>query len=168
MLRIASSGTRAPLAPTRPVSLQGPLRGADCSSRRSCGRLEHRTTVFFMWLILHGRCWTFERLQRHGLQNHDPCTLCSQGVGTIDHLFMQCVVSWEIWYKLLHRCGWNLLAPSDADQLIDWWLCSRKLVTNARHKAFDSLVVLITSSLWLERNSRVYMQGCCLDPIAPV
>jgi hypothetical protein len=32
---------------------------------------------FFMWLILHGRCWTLERLQRHGLHNHGLCALCS-------------------------------------------------------------------------------------------
>jgi hypothetical protein len=29
-------------------------------------------------------------------------------------------------------------------------------VTKARRKSFDSLVVLITWSLWLERNSRVF------------
>jgi hypothetical protein len=94
--------------------------------------------------------------KRHGLQNHDPCTLCSQGIETIDHLFMQCVLSREIWYKLLRSCGWHHLAPTGADHLIDWWLRSRKLVTKARRKAFDSLVVLITWNLWLERNSRVF------------
>jgi hypothetical protein len=107
---------------------------------------------FFMWLILDGRCWTSEWLQRHGLQKRGPYALCSQGDETIDHLFMQCIVSREIWYKLLRRCGWHLLAPSDADQFIYLWLCSRKWVTKARRKAFNSLVVLITWNVWLERN----------------
>jgi hypothetical protein len=31
-----------------------------------------------MWLVLLGRCWTSERLQRHGLPNRGNCTLCSQ------------------------------------------------------------------------------------------
>jgi hypothetical protein len=38
----------------------------------------------FVWLVLYDRCWTSDRLQRHGLQNNDPCTLCDQSVETLD------------------------------------------------------------------------------------
>jgi hypothetical protein len=43
---------------------------------------------FFMWLIHHGWRWTYEQQQRHGLQNHGPCALCSQERESIDHLFL--------------------------------------------------------------------------------
>jgi hypothetical protein len=44
----------------------------------------------FIWLVLQGRCWTSDRLHRHGLRNHGPFALCSQCVETIDHLLLGC------------------------------------------------------------------------------
>lgn len=35
---------------------------------------------FFLWLVLHGCCWTLERLQRHVLDNHGNCILYTQEV----------------------------------------------------------------------------------------
>jgi hypothetical protein len=61
---------------------------------------------FFGWLILHGRCWTADRRQRHGLQDSAACALCSQGTETIDHLLLGCVFAHEVWYKVLRCCGW--------------------------------------------------------------
>ncbi|OEL23010.1 hypothetical protein BAE44_0015970, partial [Dichanthelium oligosanthes] len=40
--------------------------------------------------------------------------------------------------------------------LTDWWLRSRKMVAKPRRKAFDSLCLLVSRHLWLERNSRVF------------
>jgi hypothetical protein len=33
---------------------------------------------FFVWLVLLGRCWTLERLQRHSLPKSGVCMLCAQ------------------------------------------------------------------------------------------
>jgi hypothetical protein len=52
---------------------------------------------FFIWLAIQDRCWTSERLQRHGL-----CALCNQGVELISHLLFGCVL--EIWFKVLTKC----------------------------------------------------------------
>jgi hypothetical protein len=52
----------------------------------------------------------------------------------------------------------TLGAPPD-NALISWWLRQRKAVPKAHRKGFDSLVLLITWSLWLERNGRVF-RGC--------
>jgi hypothetical protein len=38
---------------------------------------------FFVWLSLLGRCWTSERLERHGLPNNGPCALCGQASESI-------------------------------------------------------------------------------------
>jgi hypothetical protein len=63
----------------------------------------------FFWLALLGRCWTSDRLLRHGLPNHAPCALCSQEEQTIDHLLLRCVVSREVWFKVLRKLGWHLV-----------------------------------------------------------
>lgn len=107
---------------------------------------------FLMWLVLHGRCWTSERLQRHGLRNHGPCALCSQLPEALNHLLLSCVFSREVWFKVLRRLGWHTLAPRAHDTLVDWWLRSRKQIGKPRRHAFDSLVILVTWLLWLERN----------------
>lgn len=76
---------------------------------------------FFFWLLLHGRCWTSDRLQRHGLPNHGSCALCAQGTETIDHLITACVFSRETWFRVLRRHGWSRLTPGLDDTTIDWW-----------------------------------------------
>jgi hypothetical protein len=52
---------------------------------------------FFAWLVLHDRCWTSDRLHRHGLKDSDTCALCAQEVETLDHLLVDCAFSQETW-----------------------------------------------------------------------
>jgi hypothetical protein len=70
---------------------RSPLRGApQLRKTQALGRVH-----YFCWLVLHGRCWTFDRLRRHGLSYRDVCTLCTQGFETLAHLLLGCVHSWE-------------------------------------------------------------------------
>lgn len=81
---------------------------------------------FFFWLLIHNRCWTSERLQRHNLHNNGPCTLCSQLSEHIDHLVLGCVFSREVWHRGLSRFGWQQFNRSSDAQMIPWWLQVRK------------------------------------------
>jgi hypothetical protein len=110
---------------------------------------------FFLWLVLQDSCWTSERLHRHGLDNNGPCAFCSQSPEFIDHLLLYCVFSCEVSFKVLRRFGWQDLALQNAEGLVEWWLRGRKRVIKARCKAFDSLVMLVSLSLWLSRNACV-------------
>jgi hypothetical protein len=116
-----------------------------------------------MWLVLHGRWWTSEWLQRHGLHNIGPCALCHQESETLDHFLVQCVYSRETWFKVLWRCGWEQLNPTSTYQVASWWISSRKWVPKHRRQAFDSLVLLVARHIWLERNDRVF-RGECKQP----
>jgi hypothetical protein len=60
---------------------------------------------FFGWLVLHGHCWTSNRLCRHGLRDTDECALCAQDVETLDHLMLRCVYSCEAWFRILCYCS---------------------------------------------------------------
>jgi hypothetical protein len=112
--------------------------------------------MFFIWLIMHDRCWTSDWLQRHGLQNHGSCALCSQDPETIDHLFGCYAFVREVWFKALRWCSWQHLTPSREDTIVDWWHRSRKAVTKPRCCAFDSLVCLVICTCWLQRNDCVF------------
>jgi hypothetical protein len=97
----------------------------------------------FVCLVALDRCWTSERLQRHGLRNRGPCALCDQEIESIDHLLLvQCAYSRELWFLIFRRCGWLRFVPAGADHFIAWWQRSRKLVPKARRPAFDSLTFL--------------------------
>ena len=51
---------------------------------------------FFIWLVLHDRCWTADRRKKHGLQEDDSCALCAQLPETIDHLLLCCPFSKQV------------------------------------------------------------------------
>jgi hypothetical protein len=111
--------------------------------------LARLAVLFFM---VRRRSWG----QRSGLQDSVACALCSPGTETIDHLLLGCVFAREVCYKVLMHCGWQHLASVVDEHLVLWWLRSRKFVVKARRKAFDSFVVLIVWSIWLERNAMVF------------
>jgi hypothetical protein len=46
--------------------------------------------------------------------------------------------------------------PLGGDELVAWWLQAGKAVTKPRHRAFDSLFLLVARSIWLEWNVRVF------------
>jgi hypothetical protein len=81
---------------------------------------------FYIWTMLHERCWTSERLHRNDLPNNGPCALCDQEVETVDHLLVGCSFSQKIWFKMLMHYGWSQATPAMEDRFIDWWLHSRK------------------------------------------
>jgi hypothetical protein len=51
---------------------------------------------------------------------------------------------------------WQHLSPTGDGWFTSWWVIARKAIHKARHKAFDSLVLLVAQSLWLERNNQVF------------
>jgi hypothetical protein len=63
----------------------------------------------FLWLAIKNRCWTAERLLKHGLPHHSVCPLCDQEQETIQHIMLNCIFSRETWTRiLLVWCIWHL------------------------------------------------------------
>lgn len=112
---------------------------------------------FFLWLVLHDRCWTAARRKRHNLQDDDTCVLCGQESETITHLLTGCSFSRELWFSLLQLVGAETLTPTaDELSLSGWWTSARKQVSKDARKSFDSFIILVSWSIWLERNNRTF------------
>ena len=111
---------------------------------------------FFMWLVLHRRIWIANRRLRHGLQDSDDCNLCSQASETCDHLFVGCVTTRQLWYRLLLPLGLQDLTPLTEESLGIWWLRQRERLSADSRPPFDTLLLLITWTIWKERNNRVF------------
>jgi hypothetical protein len=112
---------------------------------------------FFVWLVLHDRCWTTARRKRHHLQDDDTCVLCGQEPETITHLLIACPYSREVWFTILSRWGWGDRLPSGRENdFADWWRVARRWLDKLNRRAMDSLVVLVSWNIWLERNARTF------------
>jgi hypothetical protein len=93
--------------------------------------------------------------QRHSLQDVDECALCAQESKTADHLFVGCVYSRELWSRIFRATQLQVAMPASTDSLVGWWLACRQELSNEANKGFDSFLLLVTWSLWGERNRRV-------------
>ncbi|PUZ56628.1 hypothetical protein GQ55_5G341000 [Panicum hallii var. hallii] len=81
---------------------------------------------------------------RHGLPNHGNCTLCGQEPEMANHLLLGCV------------SGSQVLTRSQEDELLVWWLQSRKRLAKSMRRGFDILIMLTVWKIWRERNNRVF------------
>ena len=111
---------------------------------------------FFFGLTLHRRCWTVDRLWRHGLQVSNAYITCDQAAETIDHILLSCCYAREVWHRCLSAAQLQAFVTIDGECALDWWLASHKRLPKALRPAFDSLFFLVGWSLWKERNNRTF------------
>ncbi|PVH36439.1 hypothetical protein PAHAL_6G073800 [Panicum hallii] len=101
--------------------------------------------------------WTSDQKKENTLQADDNCALCCQASETIAHLLVGCPFSRELWYAILQYLHWQALFPEQEPLcLADWWSGARKKLTKTDHRCFDSIIILISRILWIERNKRVF------------
>jgi hypothetical protein len=80
--------------------------------------------------------------------------LCGQETETVAHLLLGCVLARQLWFLLWEPVGLVALVPERPNDLTEWWMQQR---LRLHHDApFDSLLLLISGTLWKERNSRTF------------
>jgi hypothetical protein len=87
---------------------------------------------FHACLALRRRCWTADRLARHGLPSHAIFPLCKVDDETLDHLFLLCPFARQVWSGVDAALGYNL--PLLTVGLADWWPESVNAMTKKRQK----------------------------------
>ncbi|KAM0921177.1 hypothetical protein ACQ4PT_007069 [Festuca glaucescens] len=110
----------------------------------------------FGWLALRGRCWSADRMARHGLTCHLTCPLCGIEDETLNHILLQCRYARAIWFRFLQRRQWEHLAPLADSAIVDWWPDAEQRLQAKDRKSFNSMVLLVSRSIWLQRNARVF------------
>jgi hypothetical protein len=66
------------------------------------------------------RCWTTDKLAKRGLPHPIKCPLCDQEE-TMQHLLTSCVVTRQVWFKLLAPMNLVALVPKQQDINFDSW-----------------------------------------------
>jgi len=113
----------------------------------------------FLWLLLQNRVWTADRLLMREWPNSYFCPLCYRNLETAQHLSSECEESRRIWAEVSSWVGSPGLDPTNrnaTDTLMDWFHglagdSSSTMATGSR-----SLAILVTWSIWKERNARVF------------
>lgn len=111
---------------------------------------------FFHWLADQDRCWTGERLARHGLQHNPRCPLRDQAVETIHHLLLECPFARQTWHEILAWLRMTAPAPDQERSLMDWWLRAKQNTPKPLRKGLGSITLLTPWMLWKHRNDCVF------------
>ena len=122
---------------------------------------------FFSWLALQDRIWTADRLERRGWDNCGLCPLCNQVQESGVHLFAKCRFTLRLWRMLIDKYGLAHLDPSDwhlEDSLLSWW-DKRTNSSIPDRRAMASLTMLVSWTIWNERNARVFRHKETPPPI---
>lgn len=111
----------------------------------------------FLWLAIWNRVWTADRLARRGMQHPEHCILCDQESKDINHLFVSCSFSRQVWFGALRPIGLERLVPSPNERkFIHWWRRAQKRVGDQARKGFNSLVQLVAWQVWKHRNACIF------------
>ena len=121
---------------------------------------------FFAWLALQDRIWTADRLAKRGWPNCDLCPLCKRVQECGSHLFFKCRYTRRIWSLIIDKYhihgldtnGWPLFDSVEA-----WWASTCDNGTPNR-QAKASLTMLVTWTVWNERNARVFKHKSAPPP----
>ena len=117
---------------------------------------------FFAWLALQDRIWTADRLAKRGWPNFDLCPLCKREQESGSHLFFKCRFSRRLWSLVIDKyhvpdfviSTWPLF-----DSVQSWW-ASTCDDGYPHRQAKASLTMLVSWTIWNERNARVFRHKC--------
>ncbi|CAM0874879.1 unnamed protein product [Alopecurus aequalis] len=115
---------------------------------------------FFSWLLLQDRLWCADRLMRRGWPNNYLCPLCMRSLESSLHLFGECPVTKQVWLRASRWEGCRALDPAlwpPLNSILQLWMdaiLASQLPTNT--KGLNSMIILISWEIWLERNRRVF------------
>ncbi|KAJ1255470.1 hypothetical protein BS78_K214800, partial [Paspalum vaginatum] len=70
-----------------------------------------------------------------------------------------CSFSRHVWFLVLRVLSWQSLVQESSDNLMTWWSSTRKRVVKEYRPGLDGLVLLVTWTIWKERNARVFSRG---------
>jgi len=112
-----------------------------------------------LWLALFERLNTKSMLvKKRILQSQDNfCSFCAQQEEDIDHLLLNCQVSWNIWCHIAADFGIQVIRHQRFRHFYEWWM-SKTFYNRTRKKLFILAFFATAWSLWLKRNKVLFEQ----------
>ncbi|CAN1151748.1 Transposon TX1 uncharacterized 149 kDa protein [Linum perenne] len=109
---------------------------------------------FFCWLVFKNSIATTDNLQRRGFIFPNRCVLCGRAAESVDHIFIHCAFTTQVWSKLSSTLSIHGPLPSSFKDLLLMW----KYMNCAPHFAVvrEVLIHSVIWNIWLERNDRIF------------
>ncbi|XP_015160191.1 uncharacterized protein [Solanum tuberosum] len=111
--------------------------------------------VFIMWLQLHAKLLTKDRLLKWGSKVEPQCMLCQNEDETRDHLFMKCSYTRRLWDEIARWMQMSSDIGGNWQQHLTWALKNAKGKT-IRAQIFRMVYAEAVYAVWIERNQRVF------------
>lgn len=80
----------------------------------------------FFWLAVHNRILTIDNLARRGFMYPNRCELCQKEKESMDHLFIHCSFTWEIWSKFWAQWKVEWVMHNSLKEVIWQWIFPTK------------------------------------------
>ncbi|CAI0428536.1 unnamed protein product, partial [Linum tenue] len=113
---------------------------------------------FFIWCAFHAKILTIDNLKRRGFALANRCLLCGASEESIDHLFVDCAFTREVWSELGSRCRLNVSPACSFVATVRCWPASIP-EDNAKWVLYCFLHATCWM-IWNERNARIFKDEC--------
>ncbi|XP_070026446.1 uncharacterized protein LOC142182221 [Nicotiana tabacum] len=122
--------------------------------RLVCNNVGQPKWTFILFLALHRRLQTKERIACWANLDDMECVLCEQENEDIDHLLFECVYAKQVWSKLLawksiRREAWNWKHEVQ-------WAIENATKKTAQREIYRMTLAGGVYHLWQERNARIF------------
>ncbi|XP_028105446.1 uncharacterized protein LOC114304489 [Camellia sinensis] len=109
---------------------------------------------FIVWIALHGRLNTGDRLESFGMSDDFKCSFCNHHTESHSHLFFNCIFSLKVWDAIKAKC--NVKWPD-----IFWPDIVHVAIRESRGKSLKAIttrlsLLCIVYQIWIERNNRIF------------
>jgi len=112
-----------------------------------------------LWLALLERHNTKDLLVKKGLlhSHGNVCSFCAQPQEDIDHLLLNCRISWNTWCTIAADFGVKLARQQRFRHFYESWM-SKRFHNIIQNKLFILAFFAVAWSLWTKRNKVVFEQ----------
>lgn len=110
----------------------------------------------FMWLLLHRKALTADRLAIRGWPHDEVCKLCLTGYETNEHLARECFFSRGVWGIVTTWLSIPHGAAPIFSTLEEWWNANTEGCDAAARMRFGHATTYVLWNVWKERNRRIF------------
>ncbi|CAN1748514.1 Putative ribonuclease H protein At1g65750, partial [Linum perenne] len=106
------------------------------------------------WKVYHKKMATIDNLQQKGFALANRCVLCGNNLESVDHLFLSCAFTSEVWTLISSKLSIHGPLSSSVVDFIQSWKglnCSTRFVL-----AKEVLLHAVFWFIWKERNDRIF------------
>ncbi|XP_062094337.1 uncharacterized protein LOC133800396 [Humulus lupulus] len=124
------------------------------------GRLNTPKHSFILWLAIHNRLNTKDRLKRHGVIDQSDCLFCGEAEESCEHLFFNCHFSLNCYQQILQWLNWRTKLTT-LKKVIRW--IERASSSSFQKLVFSAVIAALLYNIWKARNDTLWL-GKSMQP----